>query len=77
VAKITDLHVYRDQREANLPVWRVVKGHCTSCDKGQTVSVQHEECPLDNSECSACRQMTWKVTHFENNEVFVPRLEVV
>lgn len=76
--KIIDLNAYRDQHEANLPVWRVVKGHCTSCDEGHGIEIHHEECPLDNSECPACGQMTWKVTHFVVGDgLFEPRLEIV
>lgn len=76
-SKVINLEAHHIDREAKLPVWRVVKGRCTTCAGGQAVSVQHEECPLDGSECGNCGQMTWSVTHFELDNRFVPRLEIV
>jgi len=75
LSNIIDLDVFRDMRDADLPVWRICKGACKACGK-IAVSTMHEECPLDNTECS-CGQWAFCVTHFEVDGEFVPRLEVV
>lgn len=75
-AQVIDLAVARDMREADQPVWRVVKGECRGCSAGG-VSVQHLECPLDASECPSCGKMLWAVTHYEIDGEWAPRFEVV
>ena len=76
MADVVDLDAYRDQLEAEKPVWRVCKGKCKDCG-AEAVSVQHQECPLDNTECPKFGTWGFCVTHFEVDGELVPRLGIV
>jgi hypothetical protein len=68
-AEVIDLDAHR-------PVWRNVRGVCKSCGIG-AIETEHQDCPLDGTECGTCGAMAFCVTHFVVDDQLVPRLELV